>query len=116
MFANLNILMFALLPYLLCDTVTGSLIYSHKILEILCSIPRSTNSRIIVRAPSILSSVSPILSGVYDPVGSICQRMLLLLSSTMLRLNGQKVTIVTIFYELICICLLLHLVLKYHCH
>jgi hypothetical protein len=39
--------------------VTGSLIFSHKILEIRCSIPRSTNGRIIVRAPSILSSVFP---------------------------------------------------------
>jgi hypothetical protein len=64
--------MFALLLYLLCDTVTGSLIYSRKILEIWCSIPHTTNGKIIVRAPGILSSVSPphFLRDC-DPVGSV---------------------------------------------
>jgi hypothetical protein len=62
---------FTLLYYFCCNTVAGSLIYSHEILGIWCSIPQTANGKDIVRAPGNLSSVPPpIFLGVYDPVSS----------------------------------------------
>jgi hypothetical protein len=62
---------FTLLCYFCCNIVACSVIYSHEIMGIWCSIPQTANGKGIVRAPGNLSSVSPIFLGVYDPVGSL---------------------------------------------
>jgi hypothetical protein len=53
-----NTYMFTLLYYFCCNIVACSLIYSHEILGIWCSIPQTANGKSIVRAPGNLSSVS----------------------------------------------------------
>jgi hypothetical protein len=51
--------MFTLLYYFCCNIVACSLIYSHEILGIWCSIPQIANVKSIVRASGNLSSVPP---------------------------------------------------------
>jgi hypothetical protein len=60
---------FTLLYYFCCNIVACSLIYSHEILGIWCSISQTANGKSIVRAPGNLSSVSPHFSWGLRPCG-----------------------------------------------
>jgi hypothetical protein len=60
---------FTLLYYFCCNIVACSLIYSHEILGIWCSIPQTANGKDVVRAPGNLSSVSPHFSWGLRPCG-----------------------------------------------